>query len=465
MFRILTKVRSFYRLLGPRGCLRVSVAVAALAILIVSLGWYWRLQRREAEELARIERAGEPVTIADLETYYARPEGDEDLTAAWLAALAPLNSDTFDKAAKEIFIEPGCQYEAPPRCEPWLKIDAARELLEVYGTPLASFHELSRRRGDVRYELDFRHGSVLQLPHCESIRKGVDLLLFESEVGRREGDVARAVDALHTAYTLGRTLHREPVCLSQMYRIGCDGLVHAQLRRLLPELSFSESQFSLLRADLAAAHYACGLKYAMVGQRALGIAEFHDPSIVEESGETGGAGAMALMIVLSLGDLPDYLSWMDQLNQAAEFPPRQALQMARRVERELAELTGQESHWNPLRHFMLDWSLQTPILLFTSATRGEAHRICAETALAVAQFWQQTGKLPDSLDELVPNLLDTLPLDPFDGQPLRYAAASNGCRIYSVGVDGIDQGGREGDASEPLDIVFDIEFAPLAVGE
>ena len=103
------------------------------------------------------------------------------------------------------------------------------------------------------------------------------------------------------------------------------------------------------------------------------------------------------------------------------------------------------------------------VIFFRGA--GEAHRVCAETALAVAQFRQQTGKLPDSLDELVPNLLDTLPLDPFDGQPLRYAAASDGCRIYSVGVDGIDQGGREGDASEPLDIVFEIEFAALAVGE
>ena len=266
MVRILSKFRSLYRLLGPGGCLLASVALAVLAIVTASLVWYWRLQHREAEALARIERAGEPVTIAELEAYYALPDGDEELTAAWLAALAPLDSDSFDEAAKGIFVQQDCRYEAPPPGEPWIQIDAARKLLEACRKSLESFRELSRRGGGARYELDFNHGPNLPLPHCELIRKGVRLLLFEAEVRRHEGDVAQAVDALHAAYALARTLQREPVCLSQMSRIGCDGMVHAQLQRLLSELRFSETQFSLLRADLAAAHYAQGLKRAIVGE-------------------------------------------------------------------------------------------------------------------------------------------------------------------------------------------------------
>ena len=90
-----------------------------------------------------------------------------------------------------------------------------------------------------------------------------------------------------------------------------------------------------------------------------------------------GRCRICAMEVLSLGDLPEFLSCMDELKRAATLPPHQALQMAKRVEKELAELTEDGSHWNPLRHFMLEWSLQTPVLLFVSAVRGEAHRVCA----------------------------------------------------------------------------------------
>ncbi len=34
-----------------------------------------------------------------------------------------------------------------------------------------------------------------------------------------------------------------------------------------------------------------------------------------------------------------------------------------------------------------------------------------------------------------------MPLDPFDGQPLRYKVVADGVLIYSVGLDGVDDGG------------------------
>jgi hypothetical protein len=44
---------------------------------------------------------------------------------------------------------------------------------------------------------------------------------------------------------------------------------------------------------------------------------------------------------------------------------------------------------------------------------------------------------------LVPEFLPAVPVDPADGQPLRYrAAAAGGFTLYSVGEDGVDDGGN-----------------------
>ena len=64
-----------------------------------------------------------------------------------------------------------------------------------------------------------------------------------------------------------------------------------------------------------------------------------------------------------------------------------------------------------------------------------------ETTLAIAQ-WREAGGgpgLPATLDELVPEFLDGLPVDAFNGEPLGYDAARG--LLWSVGVDGVDSGG------------------------
>jgi hypothetical protein len=53
------------------------------------------------------------------------------------------------------------------------------------------------------------------------------------------------------------------------------------------------------------------------------------------------------------------------------------------------------------------------------------------------------GKLPERLTELVPQFLPDVPIDPFDGKPLRYHHLAKGYVIYSIGIDGHDGGGKE----------------------
>jgi hypothetical protein len=63
----------------------------------------------------------------------------------------------------------------------------------------------------------------------------------------------------------------------------------------------------------------------------------------------------------------------------------------------------------------------------------------SQIEIALRAFRQDAGRMPQKLEELVPKYLDSVPLDGFDGQPLRYNPEKE--VIYSVGKDFVDGGG------------------------
>lgn len=66
-----------------------------------------------------------------------------------------------------------------------------------------------------------------------------------------------------------------------------------------------------------------------------------------------------------------------------------------------------------------------------------------QTIVAIKAYKTQTGNYPNNLESLIPNYLTGLPLDPYNNLPLKYLEDKR--IIYSVGPDGIDSGGSEGD--------------------
>jgi hypothetical protein len=105
--------------------------------------------------------------------------------------------------------------------------------------------------------------------------------------------------------------------------------------------------------------------------------------------------------------------------------------------------------------------------LTLAGERLAANRV-AVAALAVERYRRShPGALPQALDALIPDSLAAVPLDPFDGARLRFSRTADGYKIYSVGVDQEDDGGKVGewtpdllqrgrDASGPSDIGIQI---------
>ena len=75
------------------------------------------------------------------------------------------------------------------------------------------------------------------------------------------------------------------------------------------------------------------------------------------------------------------------------------------------------------------------------ASMSSAH--CVQAYIGTLLYRARHGRLPENLAALVPDILPDIPIDIYDKKPLRYAAAEDGnsFRVWSVGLDGIDDGG------------------------
>jgi hypothetical protein len=118
------------------------------------------------------------------------------------------------------------------------------------------------------------------------------------------------------------------------------------------------------------------------------------------------------------------------LIEAAQAPEEQQAQEFARLDAAREEL--------PMlaRQLALHTSLVTKRFL---EVRAELRSAAA--ALAVERFRRRHGRWPERLEDLVPDYLDRVPADPYDGAPLRLRKLADGLVIYSVGANGQDDGG------------------------
>ena len=105
---------------------------------------------------------------------------------------------------------------------------------------------------------------------------------------------------------------------------------------------------------------------------------------------------------------------------------------------------------------------QTPRLksrLMSLDLRNLAHLDLARAALAIERYRIAMSNVPEHLGELVPRYLEYVPIDPFDGQPIRYRGTEPGYLLYSVLEDGQDNSGRQREGindTDPYDWCFTV---------
>ena len=420
------------------GGLVVGTSIVTIMIITASVN------RRIDAQLARIREAGEPITTRELALYYEAPPDEEDATQIWLAAMAPFERPAFEAASRNMPIL-GRNGGVPLPGEPWPELDAVKQFLDDNQRSLDLLHEAAALGGAARYDVDFDLGINMGMQQGQSLRTAARLLRLEVNVRAHEGDARGAANSIHAMFMLARSLENEPTLVSQLIRLAMSGVARIEIGRLLPVIEFTDEDLTRFQADLRAEDFSDGMRRALVGERVIAL---HSYESMNE--QTYG--------VLGLTRGPDRrltLEYYEKLVAAAKKPIPQALIAA---EAAAAEVDGVSSKSGLNSFLYIMTALLTPTMdtIFAATARGSTGRDATDAAIGVELFRRRDGSLPETLDDLVPDFLPQVPVDPFDGKPLRYLVEPGRYVIYSVGRDGVDDGGIDVENIIGPDIIFEV---------
>jgi len=421
---------------GLRGWHVALGIVALLAALVVLLALTKRGGVERRVEALRAQ--GYPTSFAELAEQHQLPEGIENAADVYLKAFAAFRPPT-DKP-NTIFIG---QAQLPALGAPLS--EAVAQATAQFLADNQQCLELLREAGQIeqcRYDWDFSQGT----PPLSSVRQCAQLLVAAVVMRGQQGDATAAIACLQDELRLAQSLRHEPLLISYLVRVACTALSLRALEQTLSVMSFTDDQLVQIDRILAEATATLDLTEAMVTERCFSIEAIRDPS------RLGGGFTRALKIpgLRGLG-MADILDYMADCIEASDLPPHQRASRFRQIRDEVGDLS--------FLHAVVKTLAPALGRVAELDLRGRADLDLARTALAIERYRLATGQVPERLAELVPQYLDTVPLDPFDGRPLRYRRTDAGYRLYSVMEDGQDNGGitrAEANKGDPYDFSFTV---------
>jgi hypothetical protein len=291
------------------------------------------------------------------------------------------------------------------------------------------------------------------LPELQSIRAAARSLCNRALFEIGNGDYDAAWRDLVAGYRLSDHVSNQFTLIHILVAIGCNGIMdHATLHLLdrpdlPPELAkqiFDELQARPPRRAM--------VEVISEGERLT----YLDAVIRLSRGEEGVGGIPALLAVsidwnLVLRDSND---WYDRLTEAgriekwaqrqdaletlesefvANVPPSPT-----KIASSLFSRTGRSRRLSEVLRSLLSAAMSAAL---TAEDRTNTQADLMRLAAALAVYRAEKGSYPDSLDALVPEVLDKLPVDLFHEKPFVYQKTANGYLLYSMGANGQDDGG------------------------
>ncbi len=430
-------------------CGGVLVSVFGLILLVWSINSAEQLE----VELEAIRAAGEPCDVAELADFYQPTAAERDCGLQWLMTVGPLESESYWTASESLPIVGDREAEVPPPGQAWPDLEPCEELLGQYADQLEQLHELADAAEPARYNVDFRGGFNSVSYRALSMRYASWLLSLEAHVRAHRGDARGAARSIRAIQMTADSIKQEPLSVSQLCRHAIDTVARETLGELLPHADFSQDDLQPLQDQLRAADYGDGLYRAMLGERALLMLALADPV-------SKGFSNNALSGVSLLCDdyVAQYLRNMRPVVAAAKKPwPAADDAMEQFAQNASFAVDGKVTLWN-VGDFTSLLAYPSYHEAFESTGLAIAMNRAADAAIAVHRYCRRHGEPPKRLDELVPALLPRVPIDPFDGKPLRYEVQKDRYIIYSVGPNGVDNGGKSQDP-EGYDVPWDGVFS------
>ncbi|HTU90843.1 MAG TPA: hypothetical protein VMF69_12260 [Gemmataceae bacterium] len=441
------------------GCGLLILLFLALAVMIpVAFAWAWQhhlLQQRLDEALAELDRTDPGWRLEEIEAGREPIPEEQNSARVVIAASKLLPKRWPPRDFDHLFghLVPEEQLAPEDFAQANQELEKVRPALEE----ARKLSKMPRGRHRILYE---RNTLETRLNDQGESRRIAILLVYDSLRHNQNGDGKNALTSCRAALNAARSIGDEPVTLSQLIRnagviISCQAIERTLAQSEPPP----EELISLQRVwEMEDAHP--DLLIVMRGERAMWHALFNaiedgDVSLNGLEDVRWGWFDYALISIWRMDTREDHVLMLSLMARAianAQLPMHEQIEAERQLDREVQEVRRLPRP-----------PILTGLLMSTMSKRGESSRRthacirCTIVALAAERYRRECGAWPDTLEKLCPKYLTAVPLDPFDGEPLRYLRLKDGVIIYSVGQDAVDNGGNL-DREHPNQPGADISF-------
>lgn len=417
----------------------------AVALAALYLTWSRRAERRLAQMVDELKRAGEPVSPEELVHPPIPP--DDDAAVDLHAAMALLDQEG---ELLKAFI--ALDFDVPLSSADVAAIaklvEAERDVLEkVRGT---------RGKADADWKIPYQSPMLSTLlPHLNVLRSVAHLSRAAAIHEQIKGNDAAALEHLRDILANARATGMQPTIVGHLVSIGIASIATHHLARMAPDLAIStggggagatpEQVRATIAELLEDGRGERGVRAAMRGERVMLLDTMkllaeRKLDLNAVSGGSGGLGKgfpVPRGLILSeaaivVGHNTDVLKAYEQSPDYATYK-KNAPALPAAVQR------------GPKLHFIASILMPSYDRFILQHYRGRTERRLVAVALALRLYSvDHGGSYPKTLDELVPNYLPEIPKDLFAAgdNPLRYSAADPAAPlVYSVGEDGSDDRG------------------------
>ena len=301
-----------------------------------------------------------------------------------------------------------------------------------------------------RYPVNLALGFDAVFPHLAKARGAEKLLALSALMHADANEGKQAADDVLAALALAHSFAAEPMVLSQSIRAACVAIAVAALEQTLNRVSLPKDSLTellkLLQKMEDGDARGEGFSRGLAGERTTWMATLQAPPKLLAALSSPGVEIPAdqrdsVVARLQKGDQSKdeqkfFEKTFHELMTARHetFPAR--LKADSLVRQRASEAKGKKL-------------TVLGVLLpgFAGPTAKEAETLAqlrlAVTAVALERFSAANDNhFPAALSELAPDYFSVPPVDPFDGQPLRYRKQASGYLLYSIGPVLKDNGGE-----------------------
>jgi len=355
-------------------------------------------------------------------------------------------------------------------------------------TPAIDLLHQVRERPKLDFQLDYSKGTFRLLPQLPQLQISARLLYVATLNNLHQGDTGAALTNLLTQLALAHNDVRDDHLICQWIQQATPGLVVAPTWEMLQATNVTETQLAALQTAWSQLKFLRDAEKVFVIERIItdetiqksraSHKDFRDVFSRIWAGSSSPNVTARLRLAIAENLWRSSESYATQLKYLRQF--QIVLETLRAMQTNRSEyyktdfdgMVARLPTMNTTNSMIADalgvtdiqvgFALETCALDFglvdevgTTLSTEDQRRLVV-TAIALKRFQVKHGQWPETLAELSPEFLPAVPIDLYDGKPLKYHPNPDGTfLLYSVGEDGVDDGGDPSPARPSSSILSD----------